>query len=302
MPLVSIGLPVYNGEKYISEALESILSQTEGAFEIIVSDNASTDSTPSIIKRFMDSDRRIKYYRNQQNLGAAFNYNRTVELATGEFFKWASYDDLMAPTFLEKCLNALNDNPGSVLAYPRTILIDSEGKEITSYNDNLNLYQRLPHQRLSHLITKINLANPVLGLIRTENLRRTQGIGKFVGSDYVTLIELCLQGTFQEVPEHLFLRRDHGTNIRRYTPREKAEWWDPVDPVYENYRIRLFKEMIRAVSRSGLRGFQKARCLLQLNKWPARQLRAAAGKRKAWLLIRLGLDSKSKMHYRSGSG
>ena len=293
---MSIGLPVYNGEKYISEALESILSQTLSAFEIIVSDNASTDSTSSIVHHFMESDRRIKYYRNQQNMGAAFNYNRTVELATGEFFKWAAYDDLIAPTFLEKCLNALNDNPGSVLAYPRTILIDSEGKEIAPYNDNLNLSQHLPYQRLSHLISRINLANPVLGLMRTENLRRTQLIGKFIGSDYVTLIELCLQGTFQEIPEYLFFRRDPATNIRRYTPREKAEWWDPIDPVYENYRIRLFKEMIRAVSRSRLTGFQMALCFLLLNRWPARQLRAAAGKRKARLLSRLPRVSKSKMH------
>ena len=99
-PRVSIGMPVYNGEKYLEEAIQSILAQTYSDFELVISDNASTDKTQEICLEYAARDSRVRYHRNEKNLGAAPNYNRTFELSTGQYFKWADYDDLLAEEFL----------------------------------------------------------------------------------------------------------------------------------------------------------------------------------------------------------
>ena len=114
MPRVSIGIPVYNGGRFIKEAIDSILAQTFEDFELILSDNASTDETEEICKEYATLDRRIRYYRNEENLGAAKNYNRVFELSNGEYFKWASHDDLCAPEYLERCIAALCPPPPGV--------------------------------------------------------------------------------------------------------------------------------------------------------------------------------------------
>src|SRR5436190_12174806 len=93
-PIVSIGLPVFNGERYLRQALDSLLGQDFQDFELIISDNASTDRTAEICRAYVAKDRRIRYYRNESNIGSAPNYRRVFELARGEFFKWCSHDDV----------------------------------------------------------------------------------------------------------------------------------------------------------------------------------------------------------------
>jgi glycosyltransferase involved in cell wall biosynthesis len=118
-PRVSIGLPVYNGENYLAETLDSILAQTFTDFEVIISDNASTDRTETICRQYAAQDRRIRYLRNTSNLGAAKNYNRVFELSQGEYFKWNGHDDPLAPVFLERCVAVLDRHPGVVLCFAR---------------------------------------------------------------------------------------------------------------------------------------------------------------------------------------
>jgi Glycosyltransferases involved in cell wall biogenesis len=147
-PKVSIGLPVFNGEKYLREAIDSILAQTFTDFELIISDNASTDRTEEICKEYEAKDPRVRYYRNELNLGAAPNYNRLVELSRGEYFKWACHDDLCAPEFLEKCVEILEQNSPIILCYTRTLIIDENGKPILDdFGDDLNLQMPKPHER-----------------------------------------------------------------------------------------------------------------------------------------------------------
>ena len=112
--MVSIGLPVYNGENYLSAAIESIAAQTFQDFELIISDNDSTDRTPEICRHYMMQDKRIRYFRNKRNLGAAPNYNRTYELSQGQYFKWTAHDDIICPDFLAKCVVALEAEPEAV--------------------------------------------------------------------------------------------------------------------------------------------------------------------------------------------
>src|SRR5246127_6023313 len=119
-PLVSVGLFVYNGERFIEEALQSILKQTFTDFELIISDNASTDRTGEIVKAYAERDNRIRYYRNEKNIGAGWNARRVYELATGKYFKWATADDFLEPDLLRRCVEILESDPGCVAAYTRT--------------------------------------------------------------------------------------------------------------------------------------------------------------------------------------
>src|SRR5687767_6137887 len=106
-PALSIGLPVYNGERYLREAIGSILSQDFTDFELIISDNASTDGTAAICAFYAARDARIRYHRSETNLGAAPNHRRVFELARAPFFKWAAHDDSGSPQLLERCVQTM---------------------------------------------------------------------------------------------------------------------------------------------------------------------------------------------------
>ena len=108
-PKISIGMPVYNGEKYIREALDSLLAQTFTDFELIISDNASTDNTEKICREYMSIDNRISYFRQKKNLGALVNFKFVLEHAKSNLFMWAAYDDLWAPNFLLDANHLLED-------------------------------------------------------------------------------------------------------------------------------------------------------------------------------------------------
>ena len=147
-PRISIGLPVYNGEAYLAQAIESLLNQTFHDFELIVSDNCSVDSTAEICKKFAAQDQRIIYYRNDHNLGAAANFNRVVELAKGECFAWANHDDLWAENYLEKCVAQLDAFPEAVLVYARSAMIDAHGVRGIPLKHGLGLDEKQPLRRL----------------------------------------------------------------------------------------------------------------------------------------------------------
>ena len=125
VPRLSIGLPVYNGEKYLAEALEALLGQSYEDFELIISDNASTDGTAGICRRYEKQDSRIRYIRQPRNIGLVPNHNFVVGLARGELFKWAAHDDLYARDLLKRCVEALDENPQAVFAHSWSVIIDS---------------------------------------------------------------------------------------------------------------------------------------------------------------------------------
>ncbi|MEL6102142.1 MAG: glycosyltransferase family 2 protein [Pseudomonadota bacterium] len=213
-PTVTIGLPVYNGEAYLTEALESLVSQSFADIEFIISDNASTDGTRDICESFTRKDSRIRYDRLDENVGAAGNYNRLLPMAKGRYFKWAAHDDNCDPDFIAACVSALEANMDAVLCYPSTRVIDGEGALITKYRDGLNLPQTTPDARLTaylrgNFLRERGMCNPIFGLIRTDALRKTHLIQDFLASDRSLLGHLALLGQFIELPEHLFERRVH---------------------------------------------------------------------------------------------
>src|SRR6476646_2411498 len=128
VPKVAIGLPVYNGAKYVAEAIESVLAQTYGDLELVISDNASTDATEEICRDYTARDSRVRYARAEQNGGAAWNFNRTFELSRGEYFKWLAHDDAIGPQYLARCLAVLDRDPGVVLCHTRTGIINGQGE------------------------------------------------------------------------------------------------------------------------------------------------------------------------------
>ena len=210
-PLVSLGLPVYDGERFLIEAIDALVAQTFVDFELIISDNASTDATEAICREHARRDARIRYWRSIANRGAVWNHNRVLDLARGEFFKWVHHDDICAPTFLEQCVGVFRSEPSAVvLVYPRSRVIDEHGAVLWEHWDGLDLRKRTPHQRLKQLVRNPpNMGTSVFGLARTSALRQTRGILPILSPDYLVLAELALLGEFREVPELHFLKRYH---------------------------------------------------------------------------------------------
>lgn len=269
-PRVSLGLPVYNGDRYLEEALESICSQTFRDFELIVSDNASTDRTSEICRKLAERDPRVRYFRNETNVGAAPNYNRVFALARGEFFKWVAHDDLYDPDYLLRCVEALDRDPGVVLAHSAAVDIDAEGKVLGEVRFALHTDSPRPHERFRYLTCVDHPCFQAFGLIRTDVLRRTPLIGSYVGSDRVLIAELALQGRFFESPETLFLHREHPQRSTRAIPdlRARVAWFDararkapafPTLQIYGGYWGALRR------SRPGL--LETMRCSVQLLRW-----------------------------------
>jgi len=209
MSRVSVALPVYNGERYLRIAIEAILTQTYQDFEFIISDNASTDSTEQICREYAAIDKRICYYRNEKNIGAPRNFNRAFELSHGEYLKWATCDDHVAPNMIEKCLAVMDSNPDVVMCFPDAKLIDAEGNFIKNYDDVLHLQDPKASRRFIQLLQTIGLAHQHTGLIRSAALKKTKLHGSFTSADVNFLAELSLYGKFYRLPEYLLFRRFH---------------------------------------------------------------------------------------------
>lgn len=127
MPLVSICLPIYNGQKYLVAAIESILGQSCRDFELLIADDGSTDGSAEICERFAQADNRIRYWLNEKRLGLFGNYNRCIEQATGELIKPFAQDDLLEPASLEKLSGALLAHPEVALVSSARQVIDESG-------------------------------------------------------------------------------------------------------------------------------------------------------------------------------
>ncbi len=206
-PLVSVGMPIYNGGKVLRRALDSILAQDYSNFELIISDNASSDETSEICKEYSLRDTRIIYFRAARNMGAAWNFNQVVKLSKGKYFMRMSHDDIRAPTYISQCVALLEANDRAVLCHTYTAAF---------YGDLTNVLTIITHDSLVGIKSarrrfiealKYLPASAIDGIIRTETLRtRTRLMGNYISSDIVLTHELSLYGDFIQVPEVLFWR------------------------------------------------------------------------------------------------
>ena len=270
-PLVSIGLPVFNGENFIEAAVDSILKQTLTDFELIIADNASTDRTQAICESFAGSDNRVVYRRNAKNIGAAKNFNLVFKLSSGTFFKWAAHDDLLDPNFLAKCVAAIDEEPSIVLSFSRVINIDEQGRKLGRYPDQLGrVMSHSTQERFKNLILNDQWCFEVFGLIRSDALARTNLIGSFVSSDAVLRAELGLLGRFRIIQEDLFFNRDHPQRSIRSLQghHQRATWFDPLN--HRRIQLpqwRVLDEYYRCIQRSPLVPEVRRRCYLTLLQW-----------------------------------
>lgn len=278
-PRVGIGLPVHNGENFLAEALDALLAQTYEDFELIISDNASTDGTAEICQSYAAADRRIRYFRSEENLGASRNFNRAFELSSGEYFKWAAHDDLCEPTFVERCVEVLDQDPSVILSFCRTREIDEHGTVVKDYVSKVDLASPKPHERLFAMICRHHLLIQVFGLMRADVLRQTHLIGYYVSSDRVLLAELALRGRLYEVPEFLFYRRDHpDQSYRKHRGRHQYQsWFDPRRTDKTAFpHWRLLFEFFVTIGRVPLSLGDRVRCYLTLGWWIRRHWRYLA--------------------------
>ena len=254
--LVSIGIPVRNGEKYIDQALDSILTQTYEELEVVIGDNASTDDTEAICRRYAAADTRVRYFRHPTNIGAGPNHNFVVEHARGDYFRWATHDDVCAPELVKRCVDVLERQPEVVLVYPRTRLIAADGGSLGDYDKSCAWMGATPSARLRNLLNTVpsllHKCYPIYGVIRMPTLRRTPLIAPYNSSDAVLLVELALRGHFYEIPEYLFFSRRHPDSSLQAnkSPQEVAAWFDPDRGMrFPAPRCRLLLGYLAAVNR-----------------------------------------------------
>lgn len=201
-------MPTHNGERYIREALDSLLAQDYPHFELLISDNASTDATPGIIREYADRDPRVRVVRHPANIGAAANFNFVFHETNGPYFMWAADDDRWEPSYVSKCVAMLNGHDAAVMATSRIRFIDEAGLpiEVDFPFDNPDLSALSTASRVRMLLRRGGWYQ-IYGLARRDALARTSLLQNIYGADVVLTMELALFGPITRVPEVLFWYR-----------------------------------------------------------------------------------------------
>jgi glycosyltransferase involved in cell wall biosynthesis len=262
MARVSIGMPVYNCEKFLHKSVGSLLAQTYGDIELVITDNQSTDATEEICREFAAKDKRVRYYRNERNFGGPGNFRRVFSLCTGEYHKWSTADDYWDPTVVEKCVAVLEREPEVVAAYPKTTLIKETGEFIEHYEDNFDLHEDAPSARFIRILDAVSLCHVHLGVIRREVMKRTALIGDELSSDFRFLAELSLYGKFSVVPEYLFFRRFHETSSswERTDMDHQRAYYDPERREgFAMHTWRRYVHLLYAVTRAPIAQGEKGK-------------------------------------------
>ena len=267
-PLVSIGLPVYNGENFVAEAIQCVRDQTLSNWELIICDNSSTDRTVAVCRQLADQDNRIRVYQNPRNMGVSFNYNEVFRLSHGKFFKWAAHDDLFAPRFIERCVEEFEKEERLVLVFPKLCYVDADGRVLRRQASELSVLGSTIESRAKQFLGLAAHGTDFLwlayGLIRREVLERSGAMGLYAGDDQVLLFKIALLGGIKQIDEEMFFRREHrdaSTCKRGSTVRERAKFAYADD----NRRLvlpwcRLLKEHLSCVLKTPIPLWSRLGC------------------------------------------
>jgi len=275
VPRLSIGLPVYNGEQYLSEALDALLGQSYADFELIISDNVSTDGTADICRQYLAQDPRIRYVRQPRNIGAAPNHNFVFQQARGELFKWAAHDDLYGRDLLLRCVEALDAHPHVVLSHAWTAMIDGAGEIIQAVKYPLATDSLYAPKRFRSMLF-VDGGDDIYGVIRADVLRRIAPHDSYHHADRTIVAEIGLHGPFYQVPEWLYLRRDHPDRAERACRVKRARCAN-LDPRradrLRHPTIRLLADyvwgFVAAIRRAPLSPADRRQCYRHLAQWLA---------------------------------
>lgn len=249
-PLVTVGLPVHNGARYLDIAVRSILNQDIEDLELVIADNGSTDATGDICAAHASVDRRVRILTSPANRGAAWNYSRLVANARGTFFKWAAHDDVLREDFLSRCLYVLEHEQDAVLCHTWAIGIDSEGRKARLHRPADYAGQCGAAVRVRDVLRNGPQGFECFGLIRREALSRTSLIGPYVGSNRVLLTQLAALGRFRLVPHDVLMHRDHEARSERAFPglRDRNAWFSPASGPARFPRGRVLRHQVRSVA------------------------------------------------------
>ncbi|MFD7534678.1 glycosyltransferase family 2 protein [Streptomyces sp. NPDC059819] len=283
-PRLSIGLPVYNGQEYLSESLDALLGQTYTDFELVICDNASADATQDICRAYASQDARVRYLRLPRNIGAAPNHNFVFTQCRGELFKWASHDDLYARDLLTRCVLALDERPEVVLAHSGQAVIDGHGQITVPYQYGLATDSPSAPDRFRSLLFEPG-GDDFYGVMRADVLRRVKPHDSYHHADRTFVAELTLHGPFEQVPELLYFRRDHPNRAERANPTKRSRCvnLDPrrAGPLHPT--PRLLAEYVwgfaSAIRRAPLSAADRRACYRHLSAWMTSRVRPGAGER-----------------------
>ena len=284
---VAIGMPVLNGANFIRPALDSLLAQTYQDFTILVSDNASTDETVAIVEEYMRRDPRISLQRHPTNIGAHRNYNSLVTATDGELFKWMAHDDIIAPTFLTRCVAELDADPGASLAFADSVQIDAAGNRGVAAVEQPVVRRPSPYRRLRSYVSDRTKIPQVFGVIRRSVLEATPLLGSYPKSDTVLMYEMVMRGRFAKVEEPLFLNREHPHRQGKLGLRERTAWYHPdrTMPVLPRWSQLwgFLRAVIRvpmpAATRRGASGSSVGGASTTVPSWPGT---CGTGRRAPW--------------------
>jgi glycosyltransferase involved in cell wall biosynthesis len=273
-PLVSIGLPVYNGENFVAEAIQCVLDQTFSDWELIVCDNSSTDRTATICCEFAAHDSRIRVYHNARNMGVAFNFNEVFRLSRGRYFKWITHDDLFAPGFIESCIQELEKDDQVVLAFPKISYVDADGRPLRRQASELSILEPTAQTRVNRLMLLETQGTDIFwslyGLTRRDVLEQTGLMGLYSGSDQVLILEIAVRGCLKQIEQELFFRREHplAATIRRgWTARDREQFVNADDRRKLVFPYcRMLKEHLICITNSPMPFWDRLRCIAAILK------------------------------------
>lgn len=268
-----IGLPVYNGENYLAEAIESILGQTFTDFSLLISDNASTDATEEICRRYAAQDSRIEYLRQPKNIGAGPNFNAAFRPGSAPYFKWAAHDDVLMPEYLAKCIELLDRDPSLSIAHSPAADIDAEGKQVGTYDYEMRLDGDTPSERFWKLLWT-GYFTEVFGVFRSDCVARSPLMGSYVGGDRNFMADMLFQGNVGYVEEYLFLRRKHPDAYcnKLDDDTDRQTWFDTAKSVPGMLAgpVKL-KEYVASLMRHTMPPRETATCMWMILEWAGRR-------------------------------
>jgi glycosyltransferase involved in cell wall biosynthesis len=281
-PLISIGLPVFNGEACIGQALDSLSAQSYANLEVNICDNASTDRTEELCRLYNAKDRRIHYYRNSENLGILPNWRRVLELAAGDYFMWAAHDDCWSKNYLESLLQCLLESPRAILAAGKTVYVDGDGAARNdldpdfaprpSADGSTGVARQLLLQHAHNWLHGLYPRSALPGLSSTFFSENSWG------SDMLFLLELCLSQQVVGSDEAILYKRVLGTMHPRAPnePRERVKW-----------QCWFAQALLRVIMKSPLSPTEK----IKVTKIYLAYLR--------WLYLRHGMYSFARLWFRA---
>ena len=270
-PKVTIAVPVFNGDNFLAETLDSVLTQTFQNFELVIADNGSTDGTERICHDYAAKDARIQIHRSEVNLGVTLNFIRAVGFSSAEYFMYLAHDDKLAPSFLEQCVAVLDTHPDVALCYPKAIEIDTQGNALYKKEQFLDADSPRPHKRFRQMIRMDHNCESQFGLMRTDVLKKTVIFAPIPDGDRIMLAEVSLHGKYYRVLDYLFLHREHPHRTLNVFPTR----FDRL-PMYlvpeQTGKLILpyfaeFFEYLRCIRRAPLRFTERLACYGEMLRW-----------------------------------